>query len=164
MPSRPPSPPAPDLPSSDTNLAVGPGPTEPARPTLLRLAVAGMMGLTLVLWGLAFWQANPVVLSPTQFDRADELIVAHRESTESQHVVVDQVLKGGLEPGVRIRIPNLPPAQPGEAPQGLLLALNPFRRDFRITVINEGNPVPLVYPATADVISRSRSLISSTKR
>ncbi|MFN5532333.1 MAG: hypothetical protein ACK5F7_17295, partial [Planctomycetaceae bacterium] len=88
--------------------------TEPRWPGFLRLASLLMAGLTLALWGLALWQSNPVVLSPLQFERADELVVAHRESNESQHVVVDQVLKGGLEPGARIRVPNLPPPLPGE--------------------------------------------------
>ncbi|MFM7163007.1 MAG: hypothetical protein ACKO3P_21860, partial [Planctomycetaceae bacterium] len=55
--------------------------TEPRRPALLKLAGLLMAGLTLALWGLAVWQANPVVLSPQQFERTDELVVAHREST-----------------------------------------------------------------------------------
>lgn len=138
--------------------------TEPRRPGFLRLASLLMVGLTLVLWGLALWQSNPVVLSPLQFERADELVVAHRESNESQHVVVDQVLKGGLEPGARIRIPNLPPPLAEETRTGLLLPLSPFRRDFRVTVLNEANPVPLVYPASAEVLAQTRRLLAPTPR
>ena len=138
--------------------------TEPRRPGFLRLASLLMAGLTLVLWGLALWQSNPVVLSPLQFERADELVVAHRESNESQHVVVDQVLKGGLEPGARIRVPNLPPPLPEEPRTGLLLPLSPFRRDFRVTVLNEANPVPLVYPASAEVLAQTRRLLAPTPR
>lgn len=138
--------------------------TEPRRPALLKLAGLLMAGLTLALWGLALWQANPVVLSPQQFERADELVVAHRESTESQHVVVDQVLKGGLEPGARIRVPNLPPPLPGEGGAGLLLPLSPFRRDFRVTVLNEANPVPLVYPASPAVLAQTRRLLAPAGR
>ena len=138
--------------------------TEPRRPGFLRLASLLMAGLTLALWGLALWQSNPVVLSPLQFERADELVVAHRESNESQHVVVDQVLKGGLEPGARIRVPNHPPPLPEEPRTGLLLPLSPFRRDFRVTVLNEANPVPLVYPASAEVLAQTRRLLAPTPR
>ena len=138
--------------------------TEPRWPGFLRLASLLMAGLTLALWGLALWQSNPVVLSPLQFERADELVVAHRESNESQHVVVDQVLKGGLEPGARIRVPNLPPPLPEEPRTGLLLPLSPFRRDFRVTVLNEANPVPLVYPASAEVLAQTRRLLAPTPR
>lgn len=139
-------------------------PVEPRRPGWLRLASLVMAAVTCGLWGLALWKSNPIVLSPSQIERADELVVAHRESPESQHVLVDEVLKGGLQPGARIRVPNLPPPQPGETSGGLLLPLSPFRRDFRVTVLNEANPVVLTYQATPEVMARTRRLLRSMVR
>lgn len=149
--------------SADVTLAP---PTAAGRLGLVLASVA-MLAVVLGLAILAWTTANPIVLSPAQIERADDVIIGAIEAQGEHRVRIVRVFKGNLSEGDEIRVLNLPP-ESLRAGQEYILPLTPIRRErqvtphSRVTVLNQRGVAPpevLIYPAVPEAINRLKAIL-----
>lgn len=143
-------------------VAIASGWSVPARRWLFRIAAATLTAWMVLLTTLALTTSNPVVVSPEQITRADAVIVARLDPAGQNQVTIDRVFKGALKTGDTIRVVNLPPDNDVRSGEPRVLALSRFRKDYRVTVLNDTGEIPpvvLVYPAVPAVFDQVRKLL-----
>jgi hypothetical protein len=125
------------------------------------------LGLTIVLaaaWSLALLAmdittARPQVISRDQILSADAVVVARRESAESDRVRVERVFRGPVAEGDVLRIVNLADVQGLDRGQDWLLPLSRDRQDFAVTTLEGQRVAPLAYASSPATIEQVKAIL-----
>lgn len=105
------------------------------------------------------WTAKPEIVSPGQILKAHAVVVARRVRVDGDRIRVERVIRGDLEADHEVRVLNLADVPDLSSDRSYLFALSRFRQDFNVTTLEGQRAVPLVYPASPDVIEQAKSIL-----
>lgn len=138
--------------TAQTAIILGP---ESGHPWRYRLALLGIFAW----WGLLGWMcrttANPILVSPPQWD-ATELAVRGRVD-RPEGVIVAEAWLQNAPPG-RLRIVNLESVPGLVGDRDYVWLLTPAGKGYAVVRVPGQETPPLVYPATPEVLEQVRRL------
>jgi len=103
--------------------------------------------------------ARPQVISHDQILSADAIVIARRDSAESDRMRVERVFRGSVAEGDVLRIVNLGEVQGLRPHQDCLLPLSRDRQDFAVTTLPGQRVPPLVYASSPATIEQVKSIL-----
>jgi hypothetical protein len=123
------------------------------------VALAWLCTLTVMAW----FTANPHVVSRDQVARADVVVIGRRIDSKSDRVKIERVLAGKLDADSEITVLNLNDVTDLRPEANYLLPLSFFRQDYRITTLEGQQVPPIAYPATPEFIDRVKQALRDAK-
>jgi hypothetical protein len=123
----------------------------------LMFVLAGAWSLALVVMDAT--TARPRVISRDQVLSADAVVIARRDSAESDRVRVERVFRGPVAEGDSLRVVNLADVRGMAADQEYVLALSKDRRDFALTTLKGQRDIPLVYASSPETVQEIKAIL-----
>jgi hypothetical protein len=141
-----------DEPVAPSSIVLGP---ESGHPWRYRFALLGIVAWWLLLGWMCQTTANPILVSPPQWERA-ELAVRGRIERPDSVVVAESWL--GEAPPERIRVVNLADVPGLVGDRDYVWLLVPAGTGYAVVRVPGQETPPLVYPATPEVFAQVRRL------
>src|SRR5262245_18905569 len=124
---------------------------------VLMFVLAGVWSLALLVMDAT--TARPRVISRDQVLSADAVVLARRDSAESDRIRVERVFRGSVAEGDSLRVVNLDEVRGMVADQEYVLALSKDRRDFAVTTLKGQRDVPFVYASSPETVEQIKAIL-----
>jgi hypothetical protein len=138
----------------DTSVGIAAG---DRRWLALMFVLAG--GWSLALLVMDATTARPRVISRDQVLSADAVVIARRDSEESDQIRVERVFRGPVAEGDSLRVVNLDDVRGMAADQEYVLALSKDRKDYAVTTLKGQRDVPLVYASSPETVEEIKAIL-----
>jgi len=119
--------------------------------------LAGLWSLVLLVMDAT--TARPRVISRDQVLSADAVVIARRDSAESDRIHIERVFRGPVAEGDSLRVVNLDEVRGMAADHEYVLALSKDRRDFAVTTLKGQRDVPLVYASSPETVEEIKAIL-----
>lgn len=129
----------------------------------MRVIVVAALAWLGILAAMAWFTANPKVISRAQILQSDAVVIGRRVDPKRDRVKIERVLAGNLSADSEIAVLNLNDLSDLSTEQSYVLPLTFFRQDYRVTKLEGQEAPPLVYPATPDFIDRVKQALRDAK-